>query len=187
MQASAKYEKFVAGLAEALLHNRDVSQVESGLRNHVAGRSRVKHQVDVSVLDGTTVPHTLVLIECKYIQQPIKLAYVKVLKATVDDIAAQQTGVTVRGVLVSLLGAQRGASKYAVHYGIDLQVVSDGSFYRFKYADLELIASTGTAHGLSTTKGHGVALLTCAGCGTLFERNGTSTLCRACASPQNDG
>ena len=186
MQAYAKYEAFVASLAEVLLRNRDVSQVRSGLRNFITGGSEVNHQVDVSFLDRATEPYTLVLIECKYIQEPIKLAYVKVLKATVDDISIQQAGVTIKGILVSLLGAQRGASKYAAHYGIDLQVVSDGSFYRFKYADLELIASCGIAHGLSTANGCGAALLTCAGCGALFERNEMSTHCNTCTLAKND-
>lgn len=187
MQASAKYEVFVAGLAQALLRNGDASQVRFGVRNHVAGAYGVKHQVDVSFLDRATVPHTLVLIECKYIRQPIKLAYVKVLKATVDDISIQQMNVRVQGILVSLRGAQRGASKYAAHYGIDLQVVADGSFYRFKYADLELIAATGTARGRSTVLGCGAAILACASCGARFERNGSSALCGACARSQSDG
>lgn len=186
MQAYSKYEAFVASLAELLLLNRDVNQVYSGLRNQILGSSGVKHQVDVSFTDRSTIPHTLVLIECKYIQQSIKLAYVKVLKATIDDISIHRADMTVKGILVSLCGAQRGAANYAAHYGIDLQVVSDGSFYRFKYADLELIASAGKAQGISMAKGIGSSLLKCKGCGTHFESDGNSTFCNACTLARND-
>lgn len=156
MQASARYEEFVAGLARTLLCNRDASDVRCGLRNRLVGSSGVRHQLDVSFVDRSSSPHTLVVVECKYIRQPIKLAHVKVLKATINDLA--RTNVAVKGILVSLRGAQRGAIDYAKHYDIGLQLLSDGSFYRFKYADLELVASSGIASGGSYAVGHGLAL-----------------------------
>ena len=180
MQASAQYEAFVAGLARALLRNRDASEVRSGFRNHLAGASGVRHQIDVSFLDRSTTPHTLVVIECKHLRRPVKLAHVKVVKATVDDLAQRLPEETVKGVLVSLRGAQRGAIDYARHYNIDLQLVSDGSFYHFKYADLELIASSGLSSGHSHVSARGVALRACTVCGSEFESDGSLEVCPTC-------
>ena len=181
MQASARYEEFVAGLARTLLLNRDISDVRYGLRNHLVGSCGVRHQLDVSFVDRSSSPHTLVVVECKYLRQPVKLAHVKVLKATIDDLArSPRTKIAVKGILVSLRGAQRGAIDYAKHYNIDLQLVLDGSFYRFKYADLELVASSGIASGASYAVGHGVALRACKLCGSVFESDGTPEVCESC-------
>jgi hypothetical protein len=180
MQASARYEEFVAGLARTLLRNRNASEVRCGLRNQLVGSSGVRHQLDVSFVDRSSSPHTLVVVECKYLRQPVKLAHVKVLKATIDDLAG--TNIAVKGILVSLRGAQRGAIDYAKHYDIGLQLLSDGSFYRFKYADLELVASSGIASGGSYAVGHGMALRGCKLCGSVFESDGTPELCNSCAT-----
>jgi hypothetical protein len=108
---------------------------------------------------------------------------VKVVKATIDDLTrSARTNIAVKGILVSLRGAQRGAIEYAKHYNIDLQLVSDGSFYRFKYADLELVASSGIASGRSYAVGHGVALRACKLCGLVFESDGTPEVCQSCAA-----
>lgn len=186
MQPSARYEGFVADLAKTINSHRDISDVGFGLRNHSVGSSGVRHQIDVSFVDRSSSPHTLVVIECKYLNRPVKLAYVKVLKATIDDLAQfGSADIAIKGILVSLHGAQQGAIKYAAHYNIDLQLVSDGSFYRFKYADLELVASYGTATSGSHVTGHGVALRACKSCGLHFKSYGTSEICQSCAVPNN--
>ena len=98
MTQASQYESFVAGLVQTLLRSRDASEVGHGRRNHLVGASGVRHQLDVSFFDRSVSLPKLVIIECKHLREPIKLAHVKVLKATIDDLAANRANeVTVRG------------------------------------------------------------------------------------------
>jgi hypothetical protein len=181
VQESVRYEEFVADLARVLLRERPSSDVRSGFRNRIAGSSGVPHQIDVSFIDKSTKPHTLVLIECKRLRKPVKLAHVKVLKATIDDLTDRLGGeINVKGYLVSLSGAQRSAIIYAAHYDIELQLVSDETHYEFRYADLQLIARVGKASGQSHAAAHGSALRSCNLCGEPFTGDGIVKVCQSC-------
>ncbi|MBA2590854.1 MAG: hypothetical protein H0U97_00790 [Gammaproteobacteria bacterium] len=183
MSESARYEELVAELARTLLRNRDASDVRGGSRNRRVGISGVRHQLDVSFVDRNTSPHTLVVVECKHLRYSIKLWHVKVLKSTIDDLA-QRLGAdsSVKGIIVSICGAQSGAITYAKYHNIDLQLVLDGPSFRFKYADLELKAESGTAFGAGYAVAVGVALHPCKLCGLAFARNGTPEVCPSCAA-----
>ena len=183
MQPSAQYEAFIAELVRVLLLNRGASDVRFGPQNHLTGASAAKHQVDVSFIDKETSPHRLVVIECKYLGKRIGLGHVKVLKATIDDLAEKMgSEVVVKGVLVSLRVAQSGAITYAKHCGIDLQIVPDRSACRFKYADLELVAAKAEGFGRSKASGHGVALCACKLCSLTFQGDGASQVCQSCSA-----
>ena len=145
MQASDKYEKFVADLAALLLRDRRASEVSYGRRNYLPGAA-VPHQIDVSFVDEVTDPPKIVLIECKCLKRTVTLAHLKVLKATVDDIATGPVlGRSVHGLIVSLKGLQPAAVDYAGYYGIQAQCVADGPEYDFSYDELRLVAKPGVS------------------------------------------
>lgn len=182
MQPYVRYERFIAELARTMLRDQDCSAVATGSSNKVSGASGVSHQLDVSFLDRRSSPHTFVVIECKCLGRNVELAHVKALQATVSDLAGLYgSQKTVVGYLVSLKGAQPGAKAYAEHYNIGLQVVADGSFYTFKYADLRLIATSARASGTSTAEAHSIALRKCDLCGQTLQDLEQTSRCSQCA------
>lgn len=147
----------------------------------MTGLSGVTHQVDVSFVDTELSPNALVVIECKRLTKRIVLSDVKVLKATLDDLIGASGNPRVgKGILVSTKTAQRGAKKYAAHYGLDLQLVSDGPSYTFSYQGLSLVASSADFVASSSAEFRAAALRPCKVCGTTFEATGATEVCMAC-------
>ena len=177
----AQFEEFIAGLARTLLQPPLALTVGRGLRNHILGASGIRHQIDVSFTDARSTPPTIVLIECKYLNQPVKLAHVKVLKATIDDIAAQVLGASqVKGILVSRKGAQKGARCYADHYSIDIQNIESQREYDFAYDRWRVVGRAAVSAGVSQAGAEGLALQTCAACGRKFRVADPSNTCSHC-------
>ncbi|MEF8766837.1 MAG: hypothetical protein ABTS16_10075 [Candidatus Accumulibacter phosphatis] len=177
----AEFEEFIAGLARTILQPPISLTVGSGLRNHVVGASGIRHQIDVSFEDTRTAPPKLVLIECKHLNQPIKLAHVKVLKATLDDVAAR-VGATfqVHGMLVSRKGAQAGAMRYAGHYTIALQHINSAAEYDFAYDKWRVVGRSGASAAVGQAVAEGYALRTCTACGKQFRVIDASNACSFC-------
>lgn len=188
MLTSAEYESFVTGLVADLLRKRSISDPKCGLKNRLKGISGVSHQIDVSFIDSHRSPPTLVIIECKRLKDRIKLADVKVLKATLDDLVGQIGHPSVgKAMLVSTQQAQKGAKDYAAYYGIDVQQTTEGPSYQFSYDGLSLLASSASSTSSSSAVFGGAALRSCARCGEVFESNGSQTVCAVCESTPNAG
>ncbi len=184
MQPYAVYEEFIAGLARTLLQPPSSLDVSSGLRNHIRGASGVRHQIDVSFEDATEPVPQLVLVECKHLNEPVKLAHVKVLKATIDDIAGAVGGHhTVVGILVSRKGAQRGAAEYARHYSVEIQQIESQREYDFAYRRWRVSGRAGAAHGGGHATAEGYGLRTCTTCGTAFRVRVVEQVCANCNRP----
>lgn len=182
MRASDKYEKFVADLTALLLRDRRASEVSHGRHNYLPGAA-VLHQIDVSFVDGVTDPSKIVLIECKCLKRTVTLAHVKVLKATVDDIATGPAlGRPVHGLIVSLKRLQPAAVAYAGYYGIQAQCVADGPEYDFSYDELRLVARTGVSFAVGYASAEGYAVRNCIRCGEWFRAAANLELCEACNS-----
>jgi hypothetical protein len=158
-------------MARTIARYMDVDEVGHGLRNHLDGTSGVRHQIDVSFVDLAAVPPVLYVIECKYINRPIKLAHVKTLKATVDDLAGAFGQYRVAGIIVSRRGIQRGAARFADHYGVSAQTVEMTKPFVFKLGKFVLAGSQGTCVGRADVSGRAAALRVCAECGNRFEIN----------------
>ena len=77
--------------------------------------------MDVSFEDHAETPSALVLIECK-LRDRVRLSDVKVLKATMCDVASARGEVySVRGILVCSGRVQSGAQRYADYHGIHVE------------------------------------------------------------------
>lgn len=110
----SEYENFIASLAEKLNDVYQVGSVGSGPRNRLRGKSSVNHQIDVSFIDRSSSTPELVVIECKNLRtgKAVQLGDVKILKATIDDIAGHPGHPSViRGILVSTTPKGRGQQR----------------------------------------------------------------------------
>ncbi len=146
--AWSAYERFIDSVVKELKPHYAIDEICGGERNRIAGIS-ARHQVDVSFVDRDTSPPTLVLIECKSFKQTssraVTLGQVKVLRATIEDIAAhpRSNPGRVAGIFVSTRGAQRGAMSFARYHNIDFQRVSARAPWSFKYRDVHQIGPAG--------------------------------------------
>lgn len=154
-RSPSSYEEFIAELITNLAAIRSVTNIGSGAKNRLTGSSGVRHQVDVSFTLADAEPPQLVVVECKSLRTgaAVNLGQVKVLKATIDDLASLGTHpARIVGVLVSSAPLQAGAAKFARHYGLQSHVVSDGPNWVFKWESmlqtgLALQASAATISG----------------------------------------
>lgn len=137
--ASTEYENFVAKLIKGVQSsNRKITKLGRGQKNKIEGISSVKHQIDVSFIDHNFKSPTLVLIECKRFQNnSIELEHVKVLQATRDDIIQTKNISSVKAIIVTTVGIQSGAQKYADFYGITIEKLphNDKNF-TFQYENI---------------------------------------------------
>ena len=158
VRSAPEYESFTASLAANLRATRRVDVVASGKTNKLKGKSGVLHQVDVSFIDSTAGSPMLVVVECKNLQSKaagVPLAYVKVLKATLDDLNGHPDHPpTLKGMIISTVRLQRSAAIFAKFYGIEYQVLSAGDNWSFKYGNalqvgLALQAGAATIAGVA--------------------------------------
>jgi hypothetical protein len=181
-----EYEQFTATILEGIKSSRrKLSPIGRGRNNKIRGISGVNHQIDVSFIDYSFDVPTLLLIECKrYDEQknPIQLDKVKVLKATLDDIA-QDFGKAAKfkAMLVTTAKIRSGARKYANYYGVVIEQVPHNKRFTFRY---ENIIST----GMVISAGHmslgfpAKLIRRCENCGEKFEQVGEETICPICTS-----
>ena len=143
MDKGDKYESHVSRIVEHVQGCRPaIRDLGYGRQNKLSGKSGVLHQVDVSFVDPTFSNETLVLIECKNRKNPISLAHVKVLKATLDDVLAADWSPSAGvGILTSTTRLQTGAATYAEYHGIVHQQVNLGPQYAFRYDTIHTIAA----------------------------------------------
>ena len=76
----------MARLVASIPAQTGLTNIGYGIANKLQGRSGVRHQLDVSFIDGGATPPKLVAVECKYLGRRVKLEHVKVLYATLDDL-----------------------------------------------------------------------------------------------------
>jgi hypothetical protein len=139
---STEYEYFVAKLIKGIQDsNRKITDLGKGQTNKIEGISGVKHQIDVSFLDHSFTSPTLVLIECKRFQDDsVALEHIKVLQATRDDIIQSQkskSASSVKAIIITTVGVQSGAQRYADFYGIDIEKLPhDEKNFTFQYENI---------------------------------------------------
>ena len=118
VSAGTKYEKFVQSIYQAL-HNQSgftnvrVEQNKTDLK----GRSGCCHQLDVYWEFEIAGQIYQTAIECKAFDKNVPIGRVRDFYGVLADVPK------LNGIMVSLVGFQAGAQKYAEHFGIELREV----------------------------------------------------------------
>jgi hypothetical protein len=180
---SDDYERFIADLiANVRDTNRNITDLGYGRYNTIEGICGQSHQIDVSFVDNDFVNPTLILIECKrFNDDPIELEHVKVLKASLDDILANpKTPNDANAIIVTTVGARKGAQRFANFYGIQIELVAHGPNYTFRY---ENFVQAGVMVRLNASDSATVVVhRKCQSCELKFEVQVNEKVCPKCST-----
>lgn len=115
MNQNTEYERFTQEIYQQLV-NLDVKWKTDVQHNvKLEGRSGQKHQIDVYWEYEIAGNKHRVAIECKNYNKLVPIGIVRNFKGVLDDLNG------VNGILVTKVGYQEGAKKYAQEYGISLK------------------------------------------------------------------
>jgi len=180
-KSSDEYERFIADLiANIKGTHRKITKLGYGRKNTIEGICGQAHQIDVSFIDNDFPNPTLVLIECKrFTNHPINLEDVKVLKATLDDILPDpKTPSDAKAIVVTTERAREGAQRFAEYYGIEIEQVSHGPNYAFRY---ENVVQAGVMmRAKASVSFTAVVVRKCQSCGQRFEVHANERVCPKC-------
>ena len=115
MKNYAEYERLTQEIYRQLGQATEVNAANVQHNVKLEGRSGQKHQIDVYWEYGKDGKAHRVAIECKNYSRRISLEKVCAFKGVLDDLDG------VSGIMVSKVGFQKGAKKYAQQYGISLK------------------------------------------------------------------
>ncbi len=115
MNSSVEYERLTQEIYQQLV-NLDVVRSTAVKQNvKLEGRSGHKHQIDVYWEYEIAGNKHKVAIECKNYNSLVPIGKVRDFKGVLDDLNG------VNGIMVTKVGYQEGAKKYAQEYGIALK------------------------------------------------------------------
>lgn len=140
-----EYEKTTAEIVDGARspgHEFFGCRLGSGRSNKIRGASGYSHQIDVSLESATTT----VLIECKHLKKRIGVRDVLVLAARASDILQNAQGFRVIPILVTTVGATRGANRLANYYGIEVEKIVSSREFGTRIGKLVLVGISATAH-----------------------------------------
>lgn len=115
MNHNTEYERFTQEIYRQLGQATKVNSADVQHNVKLEGRSGQKHQIDVYWEYEKEGKTHRVAIECKNYSRRISLEKVCAFKGVLDDLDG------VSGIMVSKVGFQKGAKKYAQQYGISLK------------------------------------------------------------------
>ena len=142
MNPNTEYERFTQEIYRQLGQATRVNAADVQHNVKLEGRSGQKHQIDVYweyEKDGKT--HR-VAIECKNYSRRISLEKVCAFKGVLDDLDG------VSGIMVSKVGFQKGAKKYALQYGISLKELRSPQYGETVIGEVENHFHIGMRHTL---------------------------------------
>ena len=142
MNPNTEYERFTQEIYRQLGQATRVNAADVQHNVKLEGRSGQKHQIDVDweyEKDGKT--HR-VAIECKNYSRRISLEKVCAFKGVLDDLDG------VSGIMVSKVGFQKGAKKYALQYGISLKELRSPQYGETVIGEVENHFHIGMRHTL---------------------------------------
>ena len=113
MNIHTEYELFAKEIYGTLLKNEGVT-VEVKHNLQIQGKAN-KHQIDVYWEYQVAGVIHKVAIECKNYNSKVSIAKVRDFFGVLSDIG------NINGIMVSKIGYQKGAKKFAEHYGINLK------------------------------------------------------------------
>ena len=115
MNPNTEYERFTQEIYQQLV-NLDVVRTTTVQHDvKLEGRSGQKHQIDVYWEYEIAGNKHKVAIECKNYNKLVPIGKVRDFKGVLDDLNG------VNGIMVTKVGYQEGAKKYAQEYGISLK------------------------------------------------------------------
>lgn len=115
MNPNTEYERFTQEIYQQLV-NLDVVRTTTVQHDvKLEGRSGQKHQIDVYWEYEIAGNKHRVAIECKNYNKQVPIGKVRDFKGVLDDLNG------VNGIMVTKVGYQEGAKKYAQEYGISLK------------------------------------------------------------------
>jgi hypothetical protein len=115
--ASKDYELLAKSIYEKILSQENVENIEVKHNQKVKGKAGVRRQIDVLWRFRQAGIEHLVLVECKNYSDTVELGDIDAFRSVVDDIAGA------RGIMVTRVGFQSGATEVARHYGIGLKLL----------------------------------------------------------------
>lgn len=114
---STEYELLVKSIYEAILNQGTAENIEVKHNQKLVGKSGVANQIDVLWRFRQAGIEHLVIIECKNYSHSVELGDVRSFHSVVGDIPGA------RGVMVTRVGFQSGATDFAKHHGIGLKLL----------------------------------------------------------------
>ena len=115
MNPNKEYEKFTQEIYQELVNN-DVLKPTRVLHNvKIKGKSGQEHQIDVYWEYEIAGSKHKVAIECKNYDKTVAIGKVRDFYGVLSDLN------NVAGIMVTKVGYQAGAKKYALKYGIELK------------------------------------------------------------------
>lgn len=115
MNPNKEYEKFTQEIYQELVNN-DVLKPTRVLHNvKIKGKSGQEHQIDVYWEYEIAGSKHKVAIECKNYDKTVAIGKVRDFYGVLSDLN------NVAGIMVTKVGYQAGAKKYALEYGIELK------------------------------------------------------------------
>ncbi len=115
MNQNTEYEKFAQEVYQGLINADGVKTIDVKHNVKLVGKSGQEHQIDVYwEYEYAGVKHK-VAIECKNYNRAVPIGKVRDFYGVLSDLN------NVAGIMVTKIGYQDGAKKYADTYGIDLK------------------------------------------------------------------
>lgn len=115
MNPNIEYERFTQEIYQGLINADDIKTIDVQHNVKLTGKSGQEHQIDVYwEYEYAGVRHK-VAIECKNYNSTVSVGEVRDFYGVLSDLT------NVAGIMVTKVGYQEGAKKYAAHYGINLK------------------------------------------------------------------
>ena len=115
MNPNTEYEKFTQEVYKQLLKAEVVKTIDVQHNVKLVGKSRQEHQIDVYWEYEITGVRHKVAIECKNYNKEVPIGKVRDFWGVLFDLD------DVSGIMVTKVGFQKGAKKFADYYGIGLK------------------------------------------------------------------
>lgn len=142
MNPNTEYERFTQAVYQQLV-NLDVvrtTKVQHDVK--LEGRSGQKHQIDVYWEYEIAGNKHRVAIECKNYNTLVPIGKVRDFKGVLDDLNG------VNGIMVTKVGYQEGAKKYAQEYGISLKELRTPGYGETIIGEIDLVMHIDMRHTL---------------------------------------
>lgn len=142
MNINTEYERFTQEIYQQLSQATKVNAADVQHNVKLEGRSGQKHQIDVYWEYEKDGKKHRVAIECKNYSRRISLEKVCAFRGVLDDLDG------VSGIMVSKVGFQKGAKKYAQQFGISLKELRSPRYGETVIGEIENHISISTHYTL---------------------------------------
>lgn len=142
MNQNTAYELFTREIYQLLVNIDTVRTVQVQHNVKLEGRSGQKHQIDVYWEYEIAGNKHRVAIECKNYSNLVPISKVRDFKGVLDDLN------DVNGIMVTKIGYQEGAKKYAQEYGISLKELRSPEYGESVLGQIDIVMRLDMRHTL---------------------------------------